>query len=60
MGHSGIPWKKVGTDSVPQTTLTIVFVLSYPSRRSKPRNPVLRPAVQWILGGRGGGGLDIS
>ena len=29
-----------------KTTLIIVFVLSDPSRRSKPRNPVLRPAVQ--------------
>ena len=29
-----------------KTTLIIVFVLSYQSRRSKPRNPVLRPAVQ--------------
>ena len=31
-----------------KTTLIIVFVLSYPSHRSKPRNPVLRPAVQWL------------
>ena len=29
-----------------KTALIIVFELSYLSRRSKPRNPVLRPAVQ--------------
>ena len=29
-----------------KTALIIVFELSYQSRRSKPQNPVLRPAVQ--------------
>ena len=30
------------------TALIIVYELSCPSCRSKPRIPVLRPAVQWI------------
>ena len=33
-----------------KTTLFIVFELSYPSRRSKPGNPDLRPAVQCTVG----------
>ena len=32
-----------------KTTLIIVFVLSYLGRRSKPQNPVLRPAVQCFV-----------
>ena len=30
-----------------KTALINVFVLNYPSRRSKPQYPVLLPAVQW-------------
>ena len=30
-----------------KTALIIVYGLSYPSRRSKPPNPILHPAVQW-------------